>query len=169
MVSSKPRFKRFNRPWWCKYCCGWMLTAFSAIFGVLCSAYRPHSQRQSCQCVSVSLWGREDAWHEDFWQVVWVLVIPSCFVGHCCFCRVVVVVYQIAAVFSVFGKFWRAFHRKLAVFVQGKLCSISKLLSRAVYDLFSFRKLTALLCLVCSLIFHSGVAVWSFLGITGVL
>ena len=25
------------------------------LFGFLCSAYRPHSQRQSCQCVSVSL------------------------------------------------------------------------------------------------------------------
>ena len=33
----------------------------------------------------------------------------------------------------------------------------------------SFRKLTALLCLVCSLLFHSGVAEWSFLGITGVV
>ena len=29
----------------------------------------------------------------------------------------------------------------------------------------SFRKLTALLCLVCSLLFHSGVAQWSFLGL----
>ena len=37
--------------------------------------------------------------------------------------------------FLCVGKFWRAFHRKLAVFVQGKLCSISKLLCRAVYDL----------------------------------
>ena len=27
------------------------------------------------------------------WQVDWVLVIPSCFVGHYCFQRVVVVVY----------------------------------------------------------------------------
>ena len=27
------------------------------------------------------------------WQVHWVLVIPSCFVGHYCFHRVVVVVY----------------------------------------------------------------------------
>ena len=33
----------------------------------------------------------------------------------------------------------------------------------------SFRKLTALLCLVCSLLFHSGVAEWSFLGVTGVV
>ena len=54
--------------------------------------------------------------------------------------------YYIAAVFSVLGKFWRAFHRKLAVFVQGKLCSISKLLCRAVYDL-SFVSKIALLCL----------------------
>ena len=27
------------------------------------------------------------------WQVDWVLVLPSCFVGHYCFQRVVVVVY----------------------------------------------------------------------------
>ena len=33
----------------------------------------------------------------------------------------------------------------------------------------SFRKLTALLCLVFSLLFHSGVAEWSFLGVTGVV
>ena len=33
----------------------------------------------------------------------------------------------------------------------------------------SFRKLTGLLCLVCSLLFHSGVAEWSFLGVTGVV
>ena len=33
----------------------------------------------------------------------------------------------------------------------------------------SFRKLTTLLCLVCSLLFHSGVAEWSFLGVTGVV
>ena len=58
------------------------------------------------------------------------------------------------------------------MFVQGQLCSISKLLRRAVYDWFffhSFRKLTALLCLVCYLLFHSDVAEWSFLGVTGVV
>ena len=49
----------------------------------------------------------------------------------------------------MFGKFWRAFHRKLAVFVQGKLCSISKLLCHAVYDLSFISKIncTALPCL----------------------
>ena len=51
-----------------------------------------------CQCVSVSLWGREDTWQisksiKIVWQVDWVLVIPSCFIDHYCFHRVVVVVY----------------------------------------------------------------------------
>ena len=44
---------------------------------------------------------------------------------------------------------------------------ISKLLCRAVYDWLSFisnRKLTALLFLVCFLLFHLGVAERSFLG-----
>ena len=65
------------------------------------------------------------------------------------------------------GKFWRPYRLKLVVFVQGKLCSILKLLCHAVYDWFPFshfEKLTALLCLVCSLLFHSGVAELSFLG-----
>ena len=59
------------------------------------------------------------------------------------------------------------FPSQLVVFVQGKLCSVSKLLYRAVYDWLSFisnRKLTALLCLVCFLLFHSRVAERSFLG-----
>ena len=59
------------------------------------------------------------------------------------------------------------FPLQLVVFVQGKLCSVSKLLYRAVYDWLSFisnRKLTALLCLVCFLLFHLGLAERSFLG-----
>ena len=59
------------------------------------------------------------------------------------------------------------FPSQLVVFVQGKLCSVSKLLYRAVYDWLSFisnRELTALPCLVCFLLFHSGVAERSFLG-----
>ena len=32
----------------------------NTILGVLYSAYRPHSQRQSCQCVSVSMCHLED-------------------------------------------------------------------------------------------------------------
>ena len=59
------------------------------------------------------------------------------------------------------------FPSQLVVFVQGKLCSVSKLLYRAVYDWLSFisnRELTALLCLVCFLLFHLGVAERSFLG-----
>ena len=63
------------------------------------------------------------------------------------------------------GKILKNFPSQLVVFVQGKLCSISKLLCRAVYDSFiSNRKLTALLCLVCFLLFHSGVAEQSFPG-----
>ena len=56
---------------------------------------------------------------------------------------------------------------QLVVFVQGKLCSVSKLLYRSVYDWLCFisnQKLTALLCLVCFLLFHSGVAERRFLG-----
>ena len=53
------------------------------------------------------------------------LLLPAC----CCHCVLN------WSPFLCVGKFWRAFHRKLAVFVQGKLCSISKLLCRAVYDL----------------------------------
>ena len=47
------------------------------------------------------------------------------------------------------GKCWRAFHCKLAVFVWGKLCSISKLPCRAFYDLSFILKIncTALPCL----------------------
>ena len=59
------------------------------------------------------------------------------------------------------------FPSQLVVFVEGKLCSVSKLLFRAVYDWLSFisnRESTALLCLVCFLLFHSGVAERSFLG-----
>ena len=59
------------------------------------------------------------------------------------------------------------FPSQLVVFVQGKLCSVSKLLYRAVHDWLSFisnQKLTALLCLVCFLLFHAGVAERSFLG-----
>ena len=59
------------------------------------------------------------------------------------------------------------FPSQLVVFVQCKLCSVSELLYRAVYDWLPFisnRKLTALLCPVCFLLFHSGVAERSFLG-----
>ena len=65
------------------------------------------------------------------------------------------------------GRILKNFPSQLVVFVQGKLCSVSKLLFRAVYDWLSFisnRELTALLCLVCFLLFHSGVAERSFLG-----
>ena len=53
-----------------------------------------------CQCVSVSVSMFEDEKTRDrsprafiISQVDWVLVIPSCFVGHYCFRGVVVVVY----------------------------------------------------------------------------
>ena len=48
------------------------------------------------------------------------------------------------------GKFRRAFLRKLAVLVQGKLCFISKLLCRAAYDLSFILRIncTALPCLL---------------------
>ena len=134
------------------------------------------SQRQSCQSVSQSVsqyvWGREDTWQisENFYNLAgrlgssnsklfrWPLYIPAC----CCRCALN------CSRFLCVGKFWRAFHRKLAVFVQGKLCSISKLLCRAVYDLSFISKIncTALHCLF---LFHSGVAEWSFLGVTGVV
>ena len=70
----------------------------------------------------------------------------------------------------MFSLCWENFEElsvQLVVFVQGKLCSVSKLLYRAVYDWLSFisnRKLTALLCLVCFLLFYSGVAERSFFG-----
>ena len=68
-----------------------------------------------------------------------LLLLPAC----CCRCLLN------CSRFLCFGKFWRAFHRKLAVIVQGKLCSISKLLCRAVYDLSFIPKInsTALPCL----------------------
>ena len=59
------------------------------------------------------------------------------------------------------------FPSQLVVFVQGTLRSVSKLLYRAVYEWLSFisnRKITALLRLVCFLLFLSGVAEQSFLG-----
>ena len=46
----------------------------------------------------------------------------------------------------MFGEFWRAFRRKKAVFVQGTLCSISKLLCRAVYDRPFISKIIKLHC-----------------------
>ena len=112
-----------------------------------------------CQCVSVSvsgsLWGRDDTWQiSESRQVDWVLVFSSCSVGH--FFERVVVVYWIAAVFLVLGKFWRAFRRRLMVLVQGKLCPISKLLFRAVYDWLSFISkinCTALPCLLFVILF----------------
>ena len=49
-------------------------------------------------CQSVSMFEDEKTRDRSprvfiIWQVDWVLVIPSCFVGHYCFQRVVVVVY----------------------------------------------------------------------------
>ena len=129
------------------------------------------SRRQSCvsvsQCVSQYVWGREDMWQisESFYNLAGrlgssnsklfrrPLLLPAC----CCRCVLN------CSHFLCVGKFWRAFYGKLAVFVQGKLCSISKLLCGAVYDLFF------LTIFVCSLLFHSGVGEWSFLGVTGVV
>ena len=67
------------------------------------------------------------------------LLLPSC----CCGCVLN------CSCFLCVWKFWRVFHRKLALFVQGKLYSISKLLCRAVYDLSFISKIncTALPCL----------------------
>ena len=91
------------------------------------------SQRQSC--VSVSMF--EDEKSESFYNLAGrlgssnsklfrrPLLLSAC----CCRCGLNCIR------FLCFGKFLRAFHRKLAVLVQGKLCSISKLLCRAVYDL----------------------------------
>ena len=67
------------------------------------------------------------------------LLPPSC----CCGCVLN------CSRFLCVGKILKSFHRKLAVFVQGKLCSISKLLCRAVYDLSFISKIncTSLPCL----------------------
>ena len=67
------------------------------------------------------------------------------------------------------GKFLRAFYRKLAVFVQGKLCSILKLLCRTVYDLSFISKINCTALPWLFFVIHSGVAEWSFLGVTGVV
>ena len=112
-------------------------------------------QRQSCVSVSQYVWGREDTWQisESFFYNLagrlgsspsklfrLPLLLPAC----CCRCVLN------CSRFLCVGKFWRAFHRKLAVFVQGKLCSISKLLCCAVYDLSFISKIicTALPCLL---------------------
>ena len=117
------------------------------IFGVLCSAYRPYSQRQIlsvCMCVCVSLWGRDVTWQISG-RINGTLGTSNCdslfstnllrrplLIGCCRRCL------QIAAVFPLLGKFWRDFGSELIVFVQGKLCSILRLLCCAVYDWFSF-------------------------------
>ena len=106
-----------------------------------------------CQCVSQYVWGREDSWQisESFYNLAGrlgssnsklfrrPLLLPAC----CCRCVLN------CSRFLCVGKFWRAFHRKLEVFVQGKLRSISKLLCRAVYDLSFISEIncTALPCL----------------------
>ena len=66
------------------------------------------------------------------------LLLPAC-------CRFVLNCSRFLCV----GKLVKSFPSKLAVFVQGKLCSISKLLCRAVYDLSFISKIncTALPCL----------------------
>ena len=113
-----------------------------------------------CQCVRVSVDHFEDEMTRDRSprvQVVWVLVVFKLFrrpllPARCSRCV---------------GKILKNFPSQLVVFVQGKLCSVSKLLYRAVYDWLSFisnRKLPALLCLVCFLLFHLGDAERTFLG-----
>ena len=101
----------------------------------------PKSEAILCVSVSVSqyVWGREDTWQisESFYNLAGRLGSsnsklfrrPLLLSGYCCRCVLN------CSRFLCVGKFWRAFHRKLEVFVQGKLCSISKLLCRAVYDL----------------------------------
>ena len=95
------------------------------------------SQRQSCVSVSVSVSMFEDKKSESFYNLAGrlgssnsklfrrLLLLPAC--GCDCVLN--------CSRFLCVGKFLRAFQRKLAVFVQGKLFSISKLLCRAVYDL----------------------------------
>ena len=115
-------------------------TKLRLLYGVLCSAYRPLSDNLDCLLVSMSLWGREDTWQvsESINTLAERLGTSNCelfrrpLLPSCC-CRCV-----FAAVFSVSGKFWRAFRRKLVVIVQRKLCSISKLFCRSCNDLSTF-------------------------------
>ena len=77
---------------------------FLVCFFLFLGSYALHKDPKSeaILCVSVSVSMFEDEKTRDrsprvfiIWQVDWVLVIPSCFVGHYCFQRVVVVVYAI--------------------------------------------------------------------------
>ena len=114
------------------------------------------SQRQSCVSVSQSVSMFEDEKTRDrstrcFYNLAgrlgssnsklfcWPLLLPAC----CCHCVLN------CSRFLCVGNFWRALHRKLAAFVQGKLFSISKLLCRVVYNLSFMSKIncTALPCL----------------------
>ena len=83
------------------------------------------------------------------------LLLPSC----CCHC-----VFINCSCFLCVRKILKSFPSQIS-----SICSISKLLCCLFMIFLSFRKLTGLLCLVCSLLFHSGVAEWSFLGVTGVV
>ena len=101
------------------------------------------------------------------WNVDWVLLIIASQLFSRCFvaiaCRVLWLLFIKLQPFSLsWENFKERSVRKLVVFVQGKLCSISKLICRAVYDWFSFFHFE--IWLVCSLLFHSGVAEWSFPG-----
>ena len=123
------------------------------IFG----SYVLHTDPKSEALLSVSqyVWGREDTWQisESFYNLAGRLGSSNSklfrrplLLSACC-CRCVLNCSRFLCV----GKFWKAFHRKLTVFVQGKLCSISKLLC-AVYDLSFISEInyTALPCLVIS-------------------
>ena len=121
------------------------------IFGVLCSAYRPISQRQSW----MSVCHFEEEMTRDRSprvQVVWVLVVFKLFR------RPLLPARCSRGVFPVLGKIFKNFPSQIVVFVQRKLCSISKLLYRAVYDWLSFisnRKITTLHCTaLCFPLFH---------------
>ena len=69
-----------------------------SIFGSYALHKDPKSEAILCVSVSVSMFEDEKTRDRSprafiIWQVDWVLVIPSCFVGHYCLQRVVVVVY----------------------------------------------------------------------------
>ena len=133
-------------------------THVSPLKSVFLGSYALHTEPKSeaILCVSVSLSMFEDEKTRDrstrfFYNLAGrlgsshstlfhrPLLLPAC----CCHCVLN------CSRFLCVGKFWRAFHRKLAVFVQGKLFSISKLLCRVVYDLSFMSKIncTALPCL----------------------
>ena len=119
-------------------------------FGDICpriifGSYALHTDPKSeanlvCQSVCVSLWGRDDTWQ---------ISESTGSLGTSCF---------------------KLFRRPLLParcsrsVIFSKLCSVSKLLHRSVYDWLSFisnRKLTALLCLVCFLFIISFRFCWA--------